>query len=140
VGYRVLMRLAFAFLADAAQTTADGKLWVFGGDIEDIVAAELPVTVAALALVVKLLLTEEESERAHQLRLQFVQPDGTQQLPPFEFPFHARRRTQELGMPYGVSLVFNFQQLVFFSHGQYMLRMAVDGRHLGDVQFSLRVR
>jgi len=38
------MKIAYAFLADAAQYTPDGRLWMLGGDIDTLFVPDIPIT------------------------------------------------------------------------------------------------
>ena len=69
------MRLVYAFPADAAQFTEDGKLWILGGDFDAIRVREFPFKQPALALVVKIALLPDECEQDHRIRVLLIGPE-----------------------------------------------------------------
>ena len=70
--------IAYAFLADAAQTIPGQKFNVLGGGISRIGARGFPLRHPHLALVVGLRVTATETDRSHEVRLLVLDPDGAE--------------------------------------------------------------
>ncbi len=70
--------IAYAFLADAAQTVPGQKFNVLGGGISRIGSRSFPLRHPHLALVIGLRVTSAETDRSHEIRLRMLDPDGTE--------------------------------------------------------------
>ncbi|MEK6720554.1 MAG: hypothetical protein AABZ33_07765 [Chloroflexota bacterium] len=70
--------IAYAFLADAAQTIPGQKFNLLGGGISRIGARGFPFRHPHLALVVGLRVTATETDRSHEVRLLVLDPDGAE--------------------------------------------------------------
>lgn len=70
--------IAYAFLADAAQSVPGQKFNVLGGGVSRIGARSLPLRHPHLALVVGLRVTAAETDRSHDVHLLVLDPDGTE--------------------------------------------------------------
>jgi len=70
--------IAYAFLADAAQTIPGQKFNVLGGGISRIGARGFPFRHPHLTLVVGLRVTATETDRSHEVRLLVLDPDGAE--------------------------------------------------------------
>lgn len=124
------MDLDFAILADGVTARPDGKLDLYGAGWDTIFAASVPARHARLVLAVRMLISRTEAEHPHTLEVIIQGADGAEisravgrcaavseqarrQLP-------ATRRT-------GVSLVMNFDNLVFPAFGSYQVVIQWDG-------------
>lgn len=130
------MDLAYAFVADAAQFTDDGKLWVLGGDFDTIYSPTYPVAQPVLTLVVKLFARPADCNREHALLIDFAMPDGgaarlaTQSFTP-------QLRADRPDLPDAVNLALGFLGLTFSVPGAYTLRVVVDDAELAAVPLHL---
>jgi len=129
------MDVEYAFLADAAQTSSDGKLYVLGGGIDRIFAKKFPAVHPAMSLVLKMRLHPTECEREHALELELSDPDGNPVGGKVSAKFEARR--QEHGRPAFVQLVLNVLQARFEHAGDYAFQVVIDGQHHKSVSFYL---
>ncbi len=132
------MRLAFAFLADAAQSTPDGKLWVLGGDFEDLFVPEFPAMHGALALVVRLRVPPLECGQPHRLRVEFVDSDGKKADPQLALEFRAELAPGHPTRDVGAGFVLNFQQIRYERPGDYAFHIFVDDLESGIVPLYVR--
>jgi hypothetical protein len=130
------MRLSYAFLADAAQFTEDGKLWVLGGDLATLRAQEFPHKYPALALVVKFLLRPDECGREHRIRVQLREPTG-EALADTLTSAAPEPRTDFPEEEVGLAFVLNYQQTLFPSPGKYSFIITVDDEELGVMGFHV---
>jgi hypothetical protein len=131
------MRLLYAFVADSAQFTADGKLWVLGGDFATIQAPAFPATHLAMTLVVKLEVQLTECNRDHRLRVVLLDPDGGPVIPEVELSFRPQSDPRQHHRPVGVGLNFVLQQIQFPKAGDYGFHVLVDDLELGVVPLYL---
>lgn len=70
--------IAYAFLADAAQSVPGQKFNVLGGGVSRIGSRSFPLRHPHLALVVGLRVTAAETDRSHEVRLLMLDPDGAE--------------------------------------------------------------
>lgn len=125
------MQIEYAFLADAAQVSSDGKLFVLGGGIDRIFATSFPATHPLMTLVIKLQLHPSECEREHGLQVELWDSDGQPIGPRVSGNFSANR--QERGRLSYVQTVLNLHNVQFSVGGDYAFQVVVDGQHLKTV-------
>ena len=82
------MELAYAFFAEAAQITSDGRLNVLGADLRSL-QGNFPLVLQSVAFVAKIVLENAEREGTHRLVAQMTGPDGMALEPRFETDFVA---------------------------------------------------
>jgi len=129
------VEVEYAFLADAAQTSSDGKLYVLGGGIDRIYAKKFPIVHSSMSLVLKLKLHPTECEREHTLELELWDPDGNLVGAKVSARFEAKR--QERGRPGFVQLVLNVVQATFARPGDFAFQIVIDGQHYKSVSLYL---
>jgi hypothetical protein len=129
------MEVEYAFLADAAQTSSDGKLFVLGGGIDRIFAKKFPAVHPYMSLVLKMKLHPTECEREHNLELELWDPDGNLVGGKISGKFSATR--QKGGRPSFVQLVLSIVQARFTGPGDYAFHIVIDGQHKKEVSLYL---
>lgn len=129
------MDVEYAFLADAAQTSSDGKLYVLGGGIDRIFAKEFPAAHPAISLVLKIRLHPTECEREHALEVELSDPDGKPVGVKLSAKFEAKRQAH--GRPAFVQLVLNVLGARFEHPGDYAFQVIIDGQHYKSVSLYL---
>ncbi len=129
------MQLEYAFLADSAQVSSDGKLFVLGGGIDRIYSQQFPATHPYMSLVVKIQLHPAECEREHGLEVELWDPDGNPIGGKVAGKFSAPR--QPLGRPSFVQLVMNVLNAEFRGAGDYAFQVVVDGQLLKTLPLTL---
>jgi len=122
------MQLEYAFLADSAQVSSDGKVFVLGGGIDRIFSKQFPATHPYMSLVVKIQLHSAECEREHGLEVELWDPDGNPMGGKVAGTFSAPR--QPRGRPSFVQLVMNVLNAEFRVPGDYAFQVVVDGQLL----------
>ena len=124
------MQLDFAMLADGVTPRQDGKFDIFGAGWDTIFAGSVPARHARLVLAVRLLISRTEAEHPHTLSVIIQGADGGEiaravgqcaALPP------EQRQQISLTRRAGVSLVMNFDDLVFPEFGAYQVVIQWDG-------------
>ena len=129
------MEVEYAFLADSAQTSTDGKLYVLGGGIDRIFAGKFPAIHESMALVLKLRLHPTECEREHSLEVELWDPDGNPIGGKVSGQFTAER--SEKGRDSFVQLVLNILRAQFKAPGDYAFHVVVDGQHKKTLSLRL---
>jgi hypothetical protein len=120
------MELDYAFLAEKASRLDDGKLVVFGGDIDGIATARLPAPFQP-TLVAKMTLEEGESRNGHVFSLECTSPSGNRVV---------IVKDQSLDPPPSVEGMRSSCGLIatigigLKSRGIYRLHLIVDGKEL----------
>jgi hypothetical protein len=132
------MEVEYAFLADSAQTSSDGKLYVLGGGIDTIYAKKFPAVHPAVSFVLKLELHPTECDREHGLEVELSDPDGNPVGTKLSGKFEAKRRRH--GRHAFVQMVLNFQLARFEHPGDYAFHVLIDGQHKKSVSLYLEER
>lgn len=118
------MRLAYAFLANAADITPEGKLYVLGGDIDTINAGAFPFLMPSIALVVKL--TRSADERVEEVRLHFsVLTSEGREIAGAQSAVPPEAQAKE-----HIGLVINFALIPFERPGKYAVRGSANGQEV----------
>ena len=120
------MKIDFAFLADAAQASPDGKFSVIGGGLTAIYAQKFPTLLQALALVVKLIATKDEVGLEHNLRIELINPLQVTAMPPLGGKFTIAPNLEHPDWPITAQFVITIAPIVFEIPGSYTLRFSVD--------------
>jgi len=124
------VQLDYAILADAVSTRPDGKFDVSGAGWDTIHAAAVPATHARLALVVRLLISRTEAEHPHSLTVVIQGPDGEEISRAIGKGGALSEEERALISPTrraSVSLILNFDSLVFPVYGDYQIVIQWDG-------------
>lgn len=120
------MQINYAFLADAAEFTPDGRLWMLGGDVDTIYTPQVPATHAELSLVIKLIIDPADSETEHQIHFQLLDPNNIPLVPESGFSFRPNP-SQDPDLPNGYGICLGFQQLKFQQLGKHTVVVRIDG-------------
>lgn len=131
------MDVEYAFLADAAETPPNGKLYVLGGGFDEIRAPQFPVTHSYLSLVVKLRFHPAECDRLHRLEIELWDPDGQRLGPHLKTEVAAPRRPHAPTRPSHAQIVLNMVGIQFPRPGEYAFHILVNGQHLRSVPLYL---
>src|SRR5262245_34371220 len=117
------MRTAYAFLANAAEFSADDRLFVLGGDFDPIESARFPVAHPSMTLVFKLIVDPAERGRDQRVHLAFVDPDGQPVVPETSLKFSVEGEPQPPERLSGVGFTWQLQSVVFPRSGTYTFRI-----------------
>ena len=120
------MQINYAFLADAAEFTSDGRLWMLGGDIDTIYTPQVPVTHAELSLVMKLSIDPIDCETEHRIQFQLLDPNNIPLVPDSGFSF-TPNLSQDPDLPNGYGICLGFQQVKFQQFGKHTVVIRIDG-------------
>ena len=127
------MDIDFAFLADTAQESG-GKLHALGIGIDTLVAAEIPVSQAALAAVVQVRYPVAETG-TKTLAIRVVDADGGNVIEPIDsqVSFPAPQ-----GVPAGtMRVIIALNSLTFPRYGDYAIQIALDGHDVASLRLAV---
>jgi hypothetical protein len=71
------MELNFAFIANSAEVTPDGRFFVMGGGIDGFASHEVPGILPALSVLASIRFSAEECDRDYYFWAKLVLPDGS---------------------------------------------------------------
>jgi hypothetical protein len=128
------MILDYVILADKATTTHDGKLVVFGGDIDSVTVSELPVMISA-SLVARLILEVGEATEGHNFSLECTSATGNRQVVLENRPINLTRRS-EPDWPAHARLLLEIGFVVAHA-GIHRFHLIVDGREMKTLNFRV---
>lgn len=134
------MQVDFAFLADAAVATPDGKISAIGLGFENIGVPEFPATLRDMAFAVRLFIHPAECNREHTLGIQLWNPDGAIMDVQVEATFTAGKNPTNPTGNASLPLVLNLRDTVFPVPGSYAFHVIVDGTHLKEVPLHIMER
>ena len=120
------MELDYAFLADRASRSQDGRLFVFGGDIDNVEAAGFPALLQC-TLVARMLLYPHEDLDGHNYAIDFTSPSGERKRILEPQPLNTLRGGGEL--PSGSGLTVSLT-LGIRSPGHLLIHLIVDDREM----------
>ena len=127
------MKLDFAFLADAAQTTPDGKFSVIGGGLNVISVSQFPALHSSLSMLIKLQLTQAETGREHDLRVELLNPLNATAMPPLGAKFTPTVLSSQSDLPVTAQFAITLTGLIFEMPGKYTFRLSVDNLPIGEI-------
>ncbi len=130
------MRLAYAFLANAAEATREGKLYVLGADFDNVVASQFPLILPHLSLVIKLFGDSGEAGMQYDLGITLVGPNG-QPLSGTTVPFNMGMIPRKHDGEIASLIVANVSQLAIPQAGVYQFRLVVEDRLIGVIGLSV---
>lgn len=126
------MDLDYAFLADAAEVSSDGKLYALGAGVNVIRATKFPVMHPHLSLVIRLRLHPTECNREHRLDVELWDPDG-KSLARLDGKFGAAQPEAHGTRPAFVQMVFNYVNTEFLRPGDFAFHVLVNGQHFKEL-------
>lgn len=128
------MRLDYALLAERASRLEDGRLVVFGGDIDLIEAAGFPAAFQT-SLVARMVLEDGESADGHTFGVTVTRPDETEKVVAENQHLNAPRNTPD-GVRGGAGLIVGLT-LGIRQAGFYKIRLIIDGIELKSLPLKV---
>jgi hypothetical protein len=123
-----------AFLLCDCATDQSGKLNVLGA-FDSIYARKMPAVHRACAIAARIRF-EKIEEGEHKVRVDVVDEDGKAIVPRLDGEISVRIR-DDAGSS-GTNLILNLQGLKFERYGRYSINLAIDGREVHSLPFSVR--
>jgi len=133
------MELRFAFVANSAEVSADGRFFVLGGGIDGIEVREIPTTLPALAVVFRIHFLQDECGHEYRIGLYMACPDGT--ASPFQTglvvtPTAIIDGHQNRGA--NADVAFNLFGIPLPQEGEYSFHFRVDDTDIGSQPLFVR--
>lgn len=130
------MRVTFALLADFALAHPDGKLYVTGGGLHQLVVGQLPALHPRISLALEVEFAPSERGSAHTVVIQAVDPTGESFIKPALLSVALAAPTIQVAPPH-TQLVYNMQNLTFHREGEYVFSVSIGGQE--QARLPLRV-
>lgn len=110
-----------------------GRLSILG-IFDSIFATQLPATHPQCSVALRIRFKKTEAGN-HALTLHIVDYDGKMIIPALNGQFSIQLEShQQQG---SVNLILNLQNLIFKSYGRYDVNLAIDGREIGSLPFTV---
>jgi len=132
------MELTYAFLANSAEMSSDGKLYLMGADFNRLLGT-YPLTLQSMSLIVKMVFPPEECNREYHFSAEFIAPDGSRLEPYFErnispsVPDEPDRKSSLI-------ILLAINGMTFPTAGTYDVRVLLDGEEKKNLRlYALEV-
>jgi hypothetical protein len=137
------MRLDFAFLADSAMLSSDGKFSVLGGGLGTLTAQSFPALHPVLGLVARVIADQTDAGMTYPFRVDLIRPSGelltTLAHGPVEVPNRPEGTPEEVNdLPLTLGIVITFPGITFPEPGRFVFRIVANEQPLGDVPLIVR--
>jgi len=120
------MRIAYAFLADAALGHPDGKMYVLGGGIDTVFSPTFPFIAQPLSIVLKAEFEPDESDSPHLVEVQLLNSVGSALIPSLKTQVLPQRHSRWPERAVGVQLVLGLAGLSFERPENCRFRVLLD--------------
>lgn len=131
------MRIAYLLLADHALAADDGRLYLIGGGIDRLGAAQFPVILPHLSLAMKFYLDPAEAMAEHTIQVRLVNPNDKPIISPMGQVLAPSSPLAPIPSPY--HFVYNIRDVPFQDAGHYQLSVEFDQRELGPLPLTIEV-
>jgi hypothetical protein len=136
------VRLDWAILANAAETSSNGLVNMLGAGWDDGIRPAFPAPFAG-ALALRLLFHPRELELSHRLTVGVVGVDG-QQIVEITHTLDLRAAAQQVRAPrltdeVPISIAINLATLAIPSPGSYAVEIFLDGAHLRTIPLAFHL-
>jgi hypothetical protein len=131
------VKLAFAFLADAATMLPNGTFDVIAGGFDMILGKTFPATKSAMVFIARVLFEPQECGREHQFVGNIVNSEGQPIFPQFLITGTPPPHSRHPGRDNSFSVCFSAERVDFPTPGEYFFRLTIDGNPLGDVMIEV---
>jgi len=132
------MRLAYALLAEAAQFTGDGRLWLLGGGLDRAIAPGFPYTQPSMSVVVSALLPREDIRETYQVQLRVEDPSGGQVFESVPTALSYVDDSKIPQLPPRLSFAITLNGMRFSMEGLYAFRALVNNEEVALLTFYVQ--
>ena len=123
------MRTAYALLAIAAEYVPGGRLHIFGGDIDTIRLPSVPSVFGSnLVLVAKLMLTDDECDQDHNVKVEMSRMGDDVVKIVYEVEIASLDPSGEPWSETGAAILATLGPLQFDAPGMHYFRLLADGK------------
>lgn len=134
------MKVPVAFLADFALAHQDGKFYVTGGFLPDLVADDLPVSLPRLSMGVRVEFDKDEVGKSFLIEIGAMEPGGGEFAKPYRLAYKAAFDEQDPEGRPSLQFVYNMSNLVLRTDGQYTFTVSVNKQQKARVDLRVRLR
>ncbi len=131
------MEFKYAFLANSAEVSTDGRFFVLGGGIDGISVAGFPAYLPALAVVASVHFSVEECGQEHQFRAALHLPDGTDLGAQASVPLRPTTLAEMPDTGPNLKVAIGLFGLGFPVGGTYSVNFYVGDRFIGELEFMV---
>lgn len=137
------MRLEFAFLADTAVLSSDGKFSVLGGGLGTLTARSFPTVHPVLGIVARVIADQKDVGQTYPFRIDLIRPSGELLTTLAHGPVEVSNRSdgtseETYDLPLTLGIVITFPGITFPEPGRYFFRVVANEQALGDVPLIVR--
>jgi hypothetical protein len=130
------MRLAYALLADSAQFTREGKLFLLGGGLDIYNVPSLPATLASICTVVSIFLSRDSLRDEYPIQIILTDPSGNIPVG-WSFSIDTIEDSHMPDVPPRLNFAATLTGASFSSQGTYMFRVIVEGEVMANLPFYI---
>jgi hypothetical protein len=133
------MRLDWALLAGAAEAPPNGLVYILGAGIDTLMREQFPTPFGG-SLVIRILSTRLETERAHRVEVHCTDEDGQAVLPqPIMLTLPSRQVPDDYphGWDLAASIVINLAGVPIPHAGFYNFEILVDDQEVRSLPFRV---
>jgi hypothetical protein len=131
------MELNYAFLANSAEVTSDGRFFVLGGGIDGFATNGLPTILPAMSIIVSIRFYAEECDKNYEFSSKIIAPSGTELGGKAATVLSPKIPVETPGIGPNMKVAFAFLGLLLPEMGRYTCLFAVDDRQIGEAFFYL---
>jgi len=118
------VRVAFFFLAEAAQASLDGKINALGAGIESIGSPIFPLVHPQIVVVVKIIFEDAEANKEALIELAFSAKDGSPEI--FRYRQAIKPTSANVTAQHSATLILNVIPLTLERPGHYFFDLSVN--------------
>lgn len=128
------MQLEYAFLCNAASFLQDGRLVIFGADIDGMECIGFPAVASQLVLVAKFWVFSDEPIEGHTISVELTEPNSGRFALCTNEPLQAIRNLRNDAWPSSAQVTVNLT-MGFTRAGTHLFHMIADGNEVKSVPF-----
>lgn len=126
------MQLEYAYLANSAGFLQDGRLVVFGADIEGVETQGFPAVASNLAIVAKFWVMPDEPVEGHAVSIDITMPSGNRTTITTSEPLDTMRNRRDAMRPSAAQVIVNLV-MVMEEAGNYLFHLIADGHEVKTI-------
>jgi hypothetical protein len=131
------MKLSYAYLAEKAERLQDGRLCVFGADIDIIEVPQVPFPFMA-TMVVRFSVAPDEPLEDHTISVDLILPEGERKSLVKQMAVNTMRNQADPSLPSAASILAQLG-IVFGAPGLYRFNIFADGDEVISLPLSIHV-
>lgn len=126
------MQLEYAYLANSAGFLQDGRLVVFGADIEGVETNGFPAVASNLVIVSKFWIMPDDPLEGHTVSIDITMPSGHRSSITANEPLNTMRNRRDAMRPSAAQVIVNLV-MVMEEAGNYLFHLIADGHEVKTI-------